>query len=169
MTGTLIDVPTDESAREYCRALTRREARNFYYGLRLLPEPQRSGLYCIYAWMRQIDDIADDEHDGRNPTIELERFRTQTREAFEGKVGTAPMWRGFSATIRQFALDPHPFDDMIQGQQADLTFVQPETMEDLAAYCQQVASSVGRICISIWGYRGESALDLPTNEGSRFR
>ena len=57
-----VGVTTDEALR-HCRAVTRRRARNFYYGLKLSPEPQRSALYAIYAWMRRADDLVDDAGD----------------------------------------------------------------------------------------------------------
>ena len=53
-------------SRAYCERLTRAKARNFYYGLRLLPEPKRSDMFALYAYMRLIDDIAD-EDDGDGP------------------------------------------------------------------------------------------------------
>ena len=55
------DVEGLARSRAYCRDLTRREAKNFYYGLKLLPEPKRSAMYALYAYMRLVDDIADAE------------------------------------------------------------------------------------------------------------
>src|SRR5881397_2192295 len=49
------------ASRDYCRRITRRAAKNFYYGLKLLPEPKRSAMFALYAYMRLIDDIADDD------------------------------------------------------------------------------------------------------------
>ena len=51
-------------SRHYCEQLTRTQAKNFYYGLKLLPEPKRSAMFALYAYMRLVDDIADDEGDG---------------------------------------------------------------------------------------------------------
>src|SRR5690242_21944043 len=68
-------------SRAYCERLTKAKARNFYYGLKLLPEPKRSAMFALYAYMRLVDDIAD-EDDGR--TIQqrlddLEAWRRQTQ------------------------------------------------------------------------------------------
>ena len=46
-------------SRDYCAALTKREARNFYYGLKLLPRDKRGAMFALYAYMRLVDDIAD--------------------------------------------------------------------------------------------------------------
>ena len=48
-----------EAARRYCAQITRRQAANFYYGMRLLPAPKREALFAIYAFARRIDDIGD--------------------------------------------------------------------------------------------------------------
>lgn len=162
-----------ESAIEHCREVTRREARNFYYGLRLLPEPQRSALYCIYSWMRQVDDLADDEAGRAEPAgavRQLDDFRANTRQAIDGSLETDdPMWIAFQATVGHFELEAKPFDEMIDGQIADLDFKQPETMDDLVGYCRQVASTVGRICVSIWGHDDPRALELADQRGIAFQ
>ncbi|MEE2907949.1 MAG: phytoene/squalene synthase family protein [Planctomycetota bacterium] len=163
----------DPVALDHCREVTRREAKNFYYGLRLLPEPQRSALYCIYAWMRQADDLADDEPGRSHPELaaqSLEAFREDTRRSIAGTLeSNEPMWQAFQATVRHFELEAAPFEAMVDGQIADLDFKQPDTMEDLLTYCKQVASSVGQVCISIWGYDDPAALRLADERGIAFQ
>ena len=69
-------------SREFCRELTKREARNFYYGLKLLPEPKRSAMYALYGYMRLVDDIADDDGEGRSVEQrreELDRWEMMTQ------------------------------------------------------------------------------------------
>src|SRR6185312_9750145 len=78
--------PSLAESRAYCEYLTRTQARNFYYGLKLLPEPKRSAMFALYAYMRLVDDIADLE-DGR--TVEqrmsdLDGWRDQTRTVLDG-------------------------------------------------------------------------------------
>ncbi|NNM85483.1 MAG: squalene/phytoene synthase family protein [Phycisphaerales bacterium] len=51
--------PELRRSHDYCARVTRRQARNFYYGLRLLPEPKRSAMFALYAWMRRADDLVD--------------------------------------------------------------------------------------------------------------
>src|SRR4051812_2828790 len=75
------------ASRAYCEQLTRTQARNFYYGLKLLPEPKRSAMFAIYAYMRLVDDIAD-EDDGRSierRVADLEAWRLQTHAVLSGK------------------------------------------------------------------------------------
>ena len=163
----------DQPALDHCREITKREARNFYYGLRLLPEPQRSSLYCIYAWMRQADDLADDEDGLKDPRAaagNLDRFRANTHQAIAGNLpSNDPMWRAFHAIVNHYSLDEIPFDQMIDGQVADLEFIQPQTMGQLVEYCRQVASSVGQVCIRIWGYDDPNAPALADQRGLAFQ
>src|SRR3954449_3511018 len=75
-----------ERSRAYCEQLTRTQAKNFYYGLKLLPEPKRSAMFTLYAYMRLVDDIAD-EDDGRSIVqriADLEAWRLRTHAALAG-------------------------------------------------------------------------------------
>ena len=159
-----------DAAMQHCRDITRARARNFYYGLKLLPEPKRSSLYAIYAWMRRADDIIDDS-DGRELTrIELDRFSETTIEALEGRCDADdPLWIAFTETARTFKLDAAPFLDMLEGQRADLDERSIVTSEDLFTYCRQVASTVGLVCIQVWGYDDSAAPSLAVDRGIAFQ
>ena len=143
----------------YCKHLTRSAARNFYYGLRLLPEPKRSAMFALYAYMRLVDDIADRE-DGRTiaqRTRELESWRSLTHAALNGQNLDGEhdaIWPAFADMTRRFNLPPHIFDSVIAGQQRDLTPETFVTFEQLHEYCYQVAGVVGLASIHIWGFEG---------------
>src|SRR5665213_3041654 len=80
------DISALARSRAYCEQVTRLQARNFYYGLKLLPEPKRSAMFALYAYMRLVDDIADDE-DGRSVAQrldDLEAWRVQTHAVLDG-------------------------------------------------------------------------------------
>jgi len=164
----------------YCRDVTRRRARNFYYGLKLLPEPQRSALYTIYAWMRRADDITDGEADGEANAPHdgaagagrdaLECFRRDTEAALRGEsVPDDPVLVGLRAVAARFPVDPAQLQAMIEGQLDDLDGKPYETFADLRTYCERVASSVGLVCIGIWGYTDERAPALAIDRGIAFQ
>src|ERR1700679_2177364 len=95
------DISTLARSRSYCEQLTRAQARNFYYGLKLLPEPKRSAMFALYAYMRLVDDIADDDEEGR--TVEqrladLESWRLQTHSVLNGHLPdtTHDLWPAFA-------------------------------------------------------------------------
>lgn len=150
---------TDEeiaAARETCGEIVRNRARNFWYGLRTLPEPTRSSLFVVYAWMREVDDIADAPGPSRDDRLAaLDRFHARTLSVLGGEPawsGEPPLWIAFADLAGRHDLDPQPFEGMIDGQRMDLDWSTCPDRETLERFCRLVASTVGRICIRIWGH-----------------
>ncbi len=157
-------------AVEYCRDVTRARAANFYWGLRLTPEPQRSAMYTIYAWMREADDIVDGTSVDGDAASTIQAFRANTRLALRGTVAEpTSLWRAFAAVARAYPLDLNDFEAMIDGQIADLRPQRLHQEEELRQYCEQVASSVGRVCVRVWGYQCVDALALASERGVAFQ
>jgi phytoene synthase len=158
-------------ALRHCRDVTRRRARNFYYGLKLTPEPKRSALYSVYAWMRRADDLVDsaaDEAGGRQQAIDA--LRTATDAALGGAdVGDDPLWVALSDSASRYDMPRDAFHGVLDGQVEDLTGRRYETFDELRRYCERVASTVGLICISIWGYRNPAARELAVDRGIAFQ
>ncbi len=189
-TALSLDI-AQKDAFAWCRDVTRREARNFYYGLRLTPEPKRSGIYAVYAWMRAADDIVDEESvavEARRD--QLERFRARTEAIFAGErdPGAAGdpwdrrLWLAFGATTRGFGLGPGDFRDVFKGLEHDLSGPMKadepsgsmfRTRAELEEYCYGVASTVGIICVRIWGVRAGAdlsrAVELAAIRGLAFQ
>jgi phytoene synthase len=162
-------------SRVYCEQLTRSAAKNFYYGLRLLPEPKRSSMFALYAYMRLVDDIADDE-DGRpiqQRRDELDVWQSQTRAAIEGALpedDLNPIWPAFAQTVQRHSIPPLVFDEVIEGQRQDLEKASIETFEDLRTYCYRVAGVIGLASIYIWGFEGgEETESLAIDRGVAFQ
>jgi phytoene synthase len=158
-------------AMRHCRDVTRQRARNFYYGLKLTPEPRRSALYSIYAWMRRADDLVDsvaEETGGRRQA--LDAFREATVAALGGSChDDDPLWVALSDTASRYSVPAEAFHGVLDGQIEDLTGRRYETFEELRVYCEQVASTVGLICISIWGYQDPTARELAVARGIAFQ
>ncbi|MEM9251162.1 MAG: phytoene/squalene synthase family protein [Planctomycetota bacterium] len=156
--------PSDLAASyAHCRRVARKQARNFYYGMRLTPEPKRSALYTVYAYMRACDDFADDlppDADASAARDRIEAFRHHTHAILEGRVppDDDPVWPAFRDTCQRYAIDPRHLDDMLDGQIADLTPTRYDSFDDLYAYCYQVASTVGLVCLAVWGHDGEKGI-----------
>jgi phytoene synthase len=147
-----------ERSRAYCEQLTRASARNFYYGLKLLPEPKRSAMFAIYAYMRLVDDIADDD-DGRSldrRVSDLEAWRLQTHSVLQGLAADdgQQLWPAFADVVERYRLPHRIFDDVIEGQKQDLDFRPFKDFQELFAYCYRVAGVVGLASIYIWGFEG---------------
>ncbi|UCD75197.1 MAG: phytoene/squalene synthase family protein [Phycisphaerales bacterium] len=159
--------PNPELALRYCREVTRRRARNFYYGLKLLPEPQRSALYAVYAWMRRADDLVDETGiDPQEAHRRIEDLRRSTVEALAGRARSDDyVLVGLKEVQSRFDVPIEHFHEMLDGQLDDLTGRTYQTFDELREYCRRVASSVGIICISIWGYDDDRAPELAVDRG----
>ena len=182
MTATLpsLDPSILANSRDYCRDLTRREARNFYYGLKLLPEPKRSSMYALYAYMRLVDDIADDDSHGRTVAhrrADLDQWQSLTHQAINNPTDVPKshiVWPAFADLVQSYSIPLQLFDDMIEGQRQDLNPAPFPTFRDLHAYCYRVASVVGIASLYVWGFRearpGERATrDLAVDRGIAFQ
>jgi len=150
----------------YCRQITRKHAKNFYYGLKLTPEPKRSAMYAVYAWMRAADDLADDVGHATDKTARLEAFRRQTLSVIDSDQcvswktisgstnGIEKIWPAIGQAIRNYHIPNDYLHAMIDGQLIDQHQVRYDSFEQLYDYCYKVASVVGLICIKVWGYTG---------------
>jgi 15-cis-phytoene synthase len=161
-------------SQNFCTGITRTQARNFYYGLKLLPDQKRLSMFALYAWMRRADDLSDGVRpDNINRRLELDAFRTWTHAAIAGEpIGDQawPGWPAFVECVRQHNIPVSIFDAMIEGQLQDLAFSQPDTFEQLYDYCYLVAGVVGLASIHIWGYIGDAATEsLAVDRGIAFQ
>ncbi len=154
-------------AYAHCEAVTRRSSSNFYYAFRLLPAPRRRALCAVYAFCRFVDDIAD-EADRRDPAALLARWREELAQVYDG-TPTHPIGIALADAVRRFPIARQHFLDLIRGVELDLTQRRYETFEDLYQYCYLVASTVGLMCIEIFGYRADSARQYAIDLGIAFQ
>ncbi|HWE01374.1 MAG TPA: phytoene/squalene synthase family protein [Tepidisphaeraceae bacterium] len=164
-----------ERSRTYCEQLTRTQAKNFYYGLKLLPESKRAAMFALYAYMRRVDDIADDE-DGRSVLQrldDLESWRIQTQAAVQSQLGEEPcdpVWHALSDAVRRYSIPLSIFDEVIEGQRQDLEPRPFDNFEQLRVYCYRVAGVVGLSSIHVWGFDGgEATQAMAIDRGVAFQ
>lgn len=172
MSGLTTASPALTAAFAYCRDICRTRARNFYYGLKLSPEPQRSALFVIYAWMRLADDFVDNAAHADAATIRagIDEFRSATDRALAGRpISDEPLWLALAAVASRFNLPPKHFHSMLDGQLDDLAKSTYQSFEGLRTYCCRVASTVGLLCIEVWGYQHVSAQQLSIDRGIAFQ
>jgi 15-cis-phytoene synthase len=159
-----------------CARITRTRARNFFHGLRLTPEPRRSAIYSIYAWMRAADDEADSPADLREQHARLAEYRAKTEHILAGNLpgkDWPAFWLGIAATIRSYPLEHAIFRDMLAGLDEDLGHAPYGTDADLSRYCYRVAGTAGLACVGVWGLRPgacpDQARDLALRRGQAFQ
>jgi 15-cis-phytoene synthase len=140
---------TDQS-----RAITRKSASNLALAFILLPKAKRHAMSALYAFCRQVDDVADEETVPlEKRRAELEAWRQDVRLACEGGSPSFPVNRELQSVIAQYRLPFQYFDELIRGVEMDLDILRYQTFEELEQYCYRVASVVGLLSIEIFGYR----------------
>ena len=138
-----------EAYRE-CERITWSQARNFAYGIRLLPPAKRRGLAVIYAFARRIDDIGDGTMPADRKIADLEQAR-QAVLNLNGNSHDDPVLFALADVKRHFPVPVEAFGELIDGCVADVRGTRYETFEDLHYYCRCVAGSIGRLSLGIFG------------------
>ncbi len=167
---------TLDSAYATCRAIAKREAKNFYYAFVALPEPRRNAICAIYAFMRKADDLSDDESIPREQRrLNLEQWQAAWRNASEGTATDDPVFIAGRDATERFGIPLELLDELIAGTTSDLKPTEtsePDTyasFADLYQYCYLVASVVGLVCIRIFGYTDPAAEKLAEETGVAFQ
>jgi len=142
-------VDLTEAYRE-CERITWSQARNFAYGIRLLPPAKRRGLAVIYAFARRIDDIGDGTLPADRKIADLEQAR-QAVLNLNGNSHDDPVLFALADVKRHFPVPVEAFGELIDGCVADVRGTRYETFEDLHYYCRCVAGSIGRLSLGIFG------------------
>jgi phytoene synthase len=148
---------------ELCRAVTRENAGNFYYGIRLLPRERRLALCCVYAFARRVDDVADGGLPADEKLAELARLRGELAAL---SASDDPQLLALGDAAARYPIPLGSFADLIDGAEQDVRGAEYETFDDLAVYCRRVAGSIGRLSLGIFGAREpERAGDLGDDLG----
>ena len=133
-----------ERLRE-CERITREQARNFAWGIRLLPAPKRRALSAVYAMARRIDDIGD----GDLPTAEKLRLLAEARAAAAapGDYPDDPVLVALDDAAARLPIPLDAFGELVDGCEMDVRGRTYETLDDLVDYCRCVAGSIGRLSL----------------------
>ena len=149
-----------------CQDITRTQAANFYYGIRLLPAGKRAALCAVYALARRVDDIGDGEIgggggigggdiavgglDGADKLVRLARLREELRD-----IGASrdPVLVAVADAAARRPIPLAAFGELIDGVEMDVTGRRYADFEELVQYCRCVAGSIGRLCLGVFGGR----------------
>ena len=144
-----------QDAYEACAAITKTEAGNFSYGIRLLPPYKRDALSAVYALARRIDDIADGD---RVPVPERAAELDRLREAIAAPPpADDPVLVAVGDAASRLPIPMGAFGELIDGAQMDVTGRRYQTFAELETYCRCVAGAVGRLCLGVFGSRPDPA------------
>lgn len=139
---------TVEKAYAEVERLTRARARNFAYGIMLLPKPKRRAIAAIYAFAREVDDIADDPGLGAD---ERRRRLEELRGRLEQGTSTEAMFVALADARRRYPIPGQTLHDLVDGGIQDAEQARYATFEELRGYCRRVAGAVGVACVAVYG------------------
>lgn len=148
---------TAARARGHVHDVVRRAGSSFFWGMRILPEEQREAVYAIYAFCREVDDIADDEGEVSDKMARLEAWREEVARLYTGRAET-PTGAALILDIARFDLPREEFLRLIDAVEVDAGApVHAPSMDELSRYCRGVAGAVGMLLIRIFGDHGPDA------------
>jgi 15-cis-phytoene synthase len=150
----------DEAYRR-CASITRTEAKNFWYGIRLLPPAKRRAMEVVYAVARRVDDIGDGDEPAPARRAALDGVEAAIRHV--ARAGPSadpsdPVLRALGDVLDRFPLPLDAFSELVEGCRRDVGGARHASAEDLVDYCRLVAGSVGRLSLGVFGHRGGHAL-----------
>lgn len=136
-----------ETAYAEVERVTRRRARNFAYGIMVLPRPKRRAIAAVYAFAREVDDLAD----GPLPTDEKRARLARLHAALEEQPGEDPMLVALADARRRYPIPDAALHALVDGGLQDLAQGRYATFDELHGYCRKVAGAVGLACTAVYG------------------
>lgn len=152
----------EQEAERFCREMARREAKNFYWGFISLPHDQRMAIYALYDFARQVDDEVDGAPAADLIPGRLAVQRRRVSRCFQTGERTPendPIVRVLAKAVERYAIPQSELQALIDGVERDCTCTSYDTWEALREYCYLVASVVGRMCVRIFGFADDAALE----------
>jgi phytoene synthase len=152
------------------RTITRKSASNLALAFVLLPRAKRDAMSALYAFCREVDDVADDESvPVAKRREQLAAWRADLRRACADETPQFPVNRELQPVIRRHRLPFEHFDELIRGVEMDLDVKRYENYEQLEQYCYRVASVVGLLSIEVFGYQNPACRDYAVYLGKALQ
>ncbi len=154
MTTSLAE-PAVRAAYQHCQQVTRTQARNFAYGIMLLPPGKREALSAVYAFARRIDDIGDGPLPAAEKLAALAQARAVVAALCSGEPPPADdqVLVALADAAARYPIPLAAFGELIDGCEADVTGARYATFGELEHYCRCVAGSIGRLSLGVFGSR----------------
>jgi 15-cis-phytoene synthase len=127
--------------------ITQETARNFAWGIRVLPGPKRRAVAALYAFAREVDDLADREEPAR---AELELWRASI-QALPASLDGSSILVALADAMARYAIPKAALVDLVDGALMDCEQTRYGSWDELQEYCRRVAGAVGVSCAAVYG------------------
>ena len=156
------------SPQEYCQSKAAASGSSFYYSFMFLPKPRREAITALYAFCREVDDIADECHEPDIARAKLAWWRNEVGNLYAGHP-QHPVTKALAPAVEAYNLNEEHFQEIIDGMQMDLEQNRYIDFKQLQLYCYRVASVVGLLSASIFGYSDRKTLKYAHDLGLAFQ
>ncbi|MFP6710929.1 MAG: presqualene diphosphate synthase HpnD [Rhodospirillales bacterium] len=150
-------------------SIVKKSGTSFYWAMRLLPQEKRDAMFAIYAFCREVDDIADGDEKPSTKREKLDLWRDEINSLYDGKPNNF-ITRSLAKPLKTYNLAKEDFDAVIDGMEMDavdqLSF---QDMTELTLYCDRVACAVGKLSNAVFGLRGEQSRALAKSLGEALQ
>lgn len=160
---------TDAAALRDVSAVVARSGSSFTMGMRMLPPARRHAMFAVYAFCREIDDIADEPGEAQDKLRRLGNWRSEVEAIYDGTPATTT-GTALAGAVRAYALPRAEFLALIDGMEMDARDgVWAPPMTELRLYCRRVAGAVGLLSINIFGDPSPRAQEFAIALGEAFQ
>jgi 15-cis-phytoene synthase len=153
---------------EYCQQKAAASGSSFYYSFLFLPAERRRAITALYAFCREVDDIADEVKDIGVARTKLAWWRTEVANLFAGHP-LHPVTQALAPFIAEYGIDRARMNEIIDGMEMDLVRHRYPDFESLKVYCHRVAGVVGQLAASIFGFSNPATLEYAEALGLAFQ
>ena len=153
---------------EYCQQKAAASGSSFYYSFLFLPTERRRAITALYAFCREVDDIADEVTDIGVARTKLAWWRTEVANLFAGHA-QHPVTQALAPFIADYGLDAARMNEIIDGMEMDLVYHRYADFEALKLYCHRAAGVVGQLSASIFGFKNPQTLEYAEALGLAFQ
>jgi phytoene synthase len=153
---------------EYCQQKAAASGSSFYYSFLFLPTEKRRAITALYAFCREVDDIADEVSDVGLARTKLAWWRTEVANLFSGHP-QHPVTKALAPFVTAYGIDAARMNEIIDGMEMDLAYHRYPDFDSLKLYCHRVAGVVGQLSASIFGHKNPSTLEYAEALGIAFQ
>ena len=153
---------------DYCQQKAAQSGSSFYYSFRFLAPDRRRAITALYAFCREVDDIADEVSDVNIARAKLGWWRSELANLFSGHP-QHPVTKALEPAVKLFGVDQSRLNEIIDGMEMDLTRHRYSDFDSLRLYCHRVAGVVGQLSASIFGFTRTETLEYAENLGLAFQ
>ncbi|PKO26253.1 MAG: squalene synthase HpnD [Betaproteobacteria bacterium HGW-Betaproteobacteria-8] len=156
------------SPQQYCQEKAAASGSSFYYSFLFLPQARREAITALYAFCREVDDIADECTDFQVARTKLNWWRGEIDNLYKGQP-QHPVTKALAPAVAAYDLSAEHFHEIIDGMEMDLEYNRYQDFKQLQLYCYRVASVVGLLSAAIFGYSNRDTLKYAHDLGMAFQ